>query len=73
MKRARRSPAYVFGVWGAIAVLSGVAALVGYEVFGGFSSGVVAGTTATAAGAILAMLVDTMIPEATEEAHDAWG
>jgi ZIP family zinc transporter len=70
MRRAGRSTAYIFGLWGAIAVLSGVAALVGYEVFGGFSSGVVAGTTATAAGAILAMLVDTMIPEAFDQAHD---
>ncbi|WP_229425049.1 hypothetical protein [Massilia sp. Se16.2.3] len=32
-----------------------------------------AATTAVAAGAILAMLVDTMIPEAFEEAHDFAG
>lgn len=32
-----------------------------------------AGTTAVAAGAILAMLADTMIPEAFEHAHDASG
>jgi ZIP family zinc transporter len=34
---------------------------------------IVAATTAVAAGAILAMLVDTMIPEAFEEAHDFTG
>jgi ZIP family zinc transporter len=33
----------------------------------------VAGTTAVAAGAILAMLADTMIPEAFEETHEAAG
>ena len=33
----------------------------------------IAAVTALAAGAILAMLVDTMIPEATEEAHEASG
>jgi len=69
MKRAGRGPAYIFGVWGAIAVVSGIAAVAGYTVFRSFSQEVIAGTTATAAGAILAMLVDTMIPEAYEEHH----
>ncbi|WP_223763487.1 hypothetical protein NR800_17780 [Corallococcus interemptor] len=39
----------------------------------GFAPEVVAGTTAVAAGAILAMLADTMMPEATEGAHDLTG
>jgi ZIP family zinc transporter len=73
MKKAGRSVAYVFGIWGGIALLSGVASLVGYTVFQHFSSEVVAATTAVAAGAILAMLVDTMIPEAFEVAHDFAG
>lgn len=33
----------------------------------------IAGTTAVAAGAILAMLADTMIPEAFETAHNFTG
>ena len=73
MKKAGRSAAYVFGVWSAIAATSGVAAWAGYALFRDFSPGVVAGTTAIAAGAILAMLADTMIPEAFETAHDAAG
>lgn len=73
MRLAGRSPAYVFGLWGGIAALSGFAAFLGYEVFGGLSDAVVAGTTATAAGAILAMLADTMIPEAFEVAHNLAG
>ena len=73
MKKARRSASYVFGVWGVIAFISGVAALLGYAFFGSFSDDVVAATTATAAGAMLAMLSDTMIPEAFEEAHDFAG
>jgi ZIP family zinc transporter len=73
MKRAGRSPAYVFGVWGAIAVLSGLAALAGYVLFAGASAELVASTTALAAGAILAMLADTMIPEAFSEAHSMSG
>lgn len=73
MKKAGRSAAYIFGIWGAIAAASGVAALVGYTAFENVSGGVVAATTAVAAGAILAMLVDTMIPEAFDEARDFAG
>jgi ZIP family zinc transporter len=73
MKQARRSPGYVFGVWGGIALISGIAALIGYTVFSHFSDEVIAGTTAIAAGAILAMLADTMIPEAFAEAHNFAG
>jgi ZIP family zinc transporter len=73
MRRAGRSPRYVFGVWGAIAVASGAAAAIGFAVFGGLGEKIVAGTTALAAGAILAMLADTMIPEAFESAHDLTG
>lgn len=73
MKKANRSALYIFGVWGGIALLSGLAAFVGYAIFGHFSNDVVAATTAVAAGAILAMLADTMIPEAFDEAHDFAG
>lgn len=73
MRRAGRSAGYVFGVWGAIAVASGAAAWLGAAVFSGLNAEVVAATTAVAAGAILAMLADTMIPEAFEQAHNASG
>jgi len=73
MKRAGRPIRYVFGVWGGIAIVSGLSALAGYAVFRGFPPDVIAATTAVAAGAILAMLVDTMIPEAFEQAHNFAG
>jgi ZIP family zinc transporter len=73
MKKAGHNAGYVFGVWGGIALASGLSALLGYSVFGNFSPNVVAATTALAAGAILAMLTDTMIPEAFEESHDFAG
>jgi zinc transporter, ZIP family len=73
MRKSGRSKTYVFGVWTAIAVISGVAAWAGYAVFRHFSAGVIAGTTAVAAGAILSMLADTMIPEAFEYAHNFAG
>ena len=73
MKKAGRSAAYVFGVWTAIAVISGIAALFGNLLLAGASAELIALITSIAAGAILAMLVDTMIPEATEMTHDYSG
>ncbi|HEX6898975.1 MAG TPA: ZIP family zinc transporter [Thermoanaerobaculia bacterium] len=73
MKKAGRTARYIFGVWAGIAAVSGVAALIGFTLFRGASPEIVAATTAVAAGAILAMLVDTMIPEAFEQAHDFAG
>jgi len=73
MKKAGRTPAFVFGLWTTIAVLSGLAALAGYAVFGDFSAETQAATTALAAGGILAMLMDTMIPEAFEGTHNHSG
>lgn len=73
MKKASRSASYVFGVWGGIAVISGAASLLGYLVFQHFSPQVVAATTAVAAGAILAMLADTMMPEAFKAEHNFAG
>jgi ZIP family zinc transporter len=73
MKKAGRPARYVFGVWATIAAVSGLAALAGFAIFRRFSPGVIAATTALAAGAILTMLADTMIPEAFEEAHDYAG
>jgi ZIP family zinc transporter len=73
MKSANRSKAYIFGIWGAIALVAGIASLLGYAIFNRFSDDVIAATTAVAAGAILAMLSDTMMPEAFEEAHNFTG
>jgi ZIP family zinc transporter len=73
MKKAGRSAGYVFGVWGGIAVASGIAAMLGNWLLAGADARIVAATTAIAAGAILAMLVDTMIPEATQETHEYSG
>jgi ZIP family zinc transporter len=73
MKKAGRSKLYIFGVWTAIALISSLSAIVGYVVFSRFSPDVIAATTAVAAGAILAMLADTMVPEAFEQTHEYTG
>ena len=47
--------------------------MIGNVALVGASPDLIAAVTAVAAGAILAMLVDTMIPEATEATHDFSG
>jgi len=69
MKADGRSARYVFGVWTAIALASGASAGLGYATLGSASPAVVAVFTAVAAGAILTMVADTMIPEAFERTH----
>jgi len=71
MKANGRSARYVFGVWIGIAVASGLAGLLGVMLLGGAPPEVEALITAMAAGAILTMIADTMIPEAFENTH-AW-
>lgn len=73
MRRSGRSASYVFGLWSAIAAASGVAAVVGYSVLQGAPPEVVSAIQAVAAGAILVMVADTMIPEAFDVAHDFAG
>nr|BFF27276.1 hypothetical protein GCM10025732_52410 [Glycomyces mayteni] len=69
MRRAGRGRAYVFGLWTAIALASGLAAAAGYAFLGDAPAELLAAITALAAGAILSMIADTMIPEAFEDAR----
>ncbi|MDT5005720.1 MAG: zinc transporter, family [Mycobacterium sp.] len=69
MKEANRRARYVFAVWIGIAVLSGLAAMLGYLLLDDASPFLIAVITAIAAGAILAMIADTMVPEAFSETH----
>jgi ZIP family zinc transporter len=58
--------ARILWMWLAIALISGLASLAGYGLFQDSSPNVVAFVLAFAAGAILTMLADTMMPEAYE-------
>lgn len=73
MKKAGRSKKYIFGIWGFIAVITGLGALAGYTLFGDLAPEITSAILAVAAGAILAMLADTMIPEAFEKDHNWLG
>lgn len=63
----------VMVMWALITVLSGVAAWAGYALLGGAPDGAVAFVLAFAAGAVLTMLADTMMPEAFEHGGQVAG
>jgi ZIP family zinc transporter len=69
MKRAGRSFGFVFAVWGGIAAATGLAGLLGCLLLQDAPVELIAAVTAVAAGAILTMVADTMIPEAFERTH----
>ena len=73
MRRDGRSVRYILGLWAAVVLASTVAAGLGYGLLGGASGSTVAFIETFAAGAILTMLADTMVPEATEHAGQAVG
>ena len=60
-------------LWGATTLASGIAAGLGYTLLGDASGSTVALVQAFAAGALLTMLTDTMIPEAYEHSGPATG
>jgi ZIP family zinc transporter len=64
MRKAGRSATYIFSLWTGIALLSALAAAAGAAFLGGAPPSVTATVNAVAAGALLTMVVNTMIPEA---------
>ena len=73
LRQAGRSPRWILGLWSAVAVVCAVAAAAGYGLLGGASPAAVAVVQAFAAGAILTMLADTMLPEAYTNAGKTTG
>jgi ZIP family zinc transporter len=73
LKTDGRSARYVFTLWIGIALASAVASLLGFVLLDGASGETTAFITALAAGAILAMICDTMIPEAFRTTHSLTG
>jgi ZIP family zinc transporter len=66
-------PRRIIGLWCLVAAVSGLAAMAGFALFDSAGTGAVAFVLAFAAGAILTMLADTMMPEAFEHAGDVVG
>jgi ZIP family zinc transporter len=73
MRKAGHSPRFILLMWLAVTLASAVAAALGFALLGGASASVVAFIQTFAAGAILTMLADTMVPEAVEHAGSLVG
>jgi ZIP family zinc transporter len=73
LKESGRGARYVFGLWTSIAVVCALSSLGGYALLGGLPESGQSVVMAFAAGAILAMICDTMIPEAFRKAQALTG
>ncbi len=71
LKKSGRSTGYVLGLWTAVTAASTVAAMLGFALLGHAGPTATAVVESFAAGAILTMLSDTMLPEAVKYA-DKW-
>jgi ZIP family zinc transporter len=73
LSRAGWSQARVLGLWVLVCLVSGLAALLGATAFDGAGARTIAFVLSFAAGAILTMLADTMMPEAFTHGGKAVG
>lgn len=73
MLRDGRSKRFVLALWTAVAVVCALAAVAGRLLAGAASPTVVGTIDGIAAGALLVMLIDAMIPEAREKAKSLAG
>jgi ZIP family zinc transporter len=64
MKSSGRRAGYVFGVWGSVVAVTGLAALLGYLLLRDAPVELIAFVSTIAAGGMLAMVCNTMIPTA---------
>jgi ZIP family zinc transporter len=73
MKKAGHSTRYILGLWAGVLIASTLAAAIGYATLDGAPEIVIALIQGFAAGAILVMLSDTMVPEAVGEGGSVVG
>lgn len=73
LRAAGHSQRYILSLWLGVMVISAAAAAAAYAFLGDASETLIATVEAFAAGAILTMLADTMMPEAFEGGGDAVG
>ncbi|MFL5931548.1 MAG: ZIP family metal transporter [Gaiellaceae bacterium] len=66
LRRGGWAPRKITALWVLVTVVSGLASLLGYTLFDSAGTSALAFVLAFAAGAILTMLADTMMPEAFE-------
>jgi zinc transporter, ZIP family len=73
MRMTNRSTAGILTTWSVVVLVSAISAALGYALLDGASGNTIGLIQAFAGGAVLTMLVDTMIPEAFARGHRAVG
>ena len=73
MRAAGERPRRIIGLWAIVAMVCTLASLGGYAISRVTAERFESAVDGFAAGALLVMLVGSMIPEATEKAHDKAG
>jgi ZIP family zinc transporter len=73
LKREGHKPTWIIGLWIAVAGVSGIASALGFALLGDVGEAAIPLIQAFAAGAILTMLSDTMIPEAFADGGNLTG
>jgi zinc transporter, ZIP family len=73
MRNAGRRRGWILALWGAVTLASTLAAALGFGLLDGASQDLIAVIQAFAAGAIITMLADTMMPEAFEHGGNVVG
>lgn len=73
LARENRTPGAIRRLWVGVAVICALATVIGYAVADNVSGNVNAGVDGFAAGALLVMLIDSMIPEAVRKGGDVSG
>ena len=73
LKAAGKKPRFVFVLWGGIALAAAISSLLGFTILADAPVELTGFITSLAAGAMLAMISDTMIPDAFRKAHNYTG
>jgi ZIP family zinc transporter len=73
MRAKGRSAAWIVGIWSIVAIASAAAAAIGFGLLSGASGEHIAFMNAFAAGAILVLLADELLPEAHGESDKVVG
>lgn len=73
LQQGGHRPMWIIGLWVGVVLVSGLAAALGFGLLGGMGENAVPLIQSFAAGAILTMLADTLIPEAYEDGGDLTG
>ncbi|MDR0911226.1 MAG: ZIP family zinc transporter [Methanobrevibacter sp.] len=73
MKLGGWNKKFIFGVWIFITIATGLSAMLGYTIFSQTDHHILSFALAIAAGALISMIADVLLPEAYEKTHEFTG